>query len=111
MSSLLYRIVFLFYLEEAAREERILERSELQVIVLGTGADVLRSKGGGAEEGADVRVCLRDPRVSGHRIRDDGAVAGGDQGLEGVRQRPDKVGRERVSEHVGHQDLGGRGDT
>ena len=72
---------------------------------------MLRSKGGGAEEGADVRVCLRDPWVSGHRIWDDGAVARGDQGLEGVRQRPDKVGRERVSEHVGHQDLGGRGDT
>ena len=107
----LYLSNLYLHLEEATREERILERSELQVVLLGAGAAVLRAEGGGAKEGPDVSVCLCDPRVTGHRVRDDGAVTGGYQGLEGVSQGPDQVGRERVSEHVRHQDLRGRGDA
>ena len=66
---------------------------------------MLRSKRGGAKECPDVSfLCDSELR---HWVRDHGAVAGGDHGLEGVSQGPDQVRGERVSKHVGHQDLGG----
>ena len=52
----LYLSNLYLHLEEATREEGILERSELQVVLLGTGAAVLRTEGGGAKEGPDVSV-------------------------------------------------------
>ena len=52
--------------------------------------------------------CLHEACVPGD---DDSPVGGGDHGLKGVRQRADEVRGEGVTEHVRHQDLGGRGNT
>ena len=96
-----------FYLEKAAREERVLQRPEFQVELLGARVDVVRPEGQWREA-----LGVTEHWVHWfHRVRDDCAVTGGDQRLEGVGQGPDQIRGERVPEHVGHQNLGGRGYT
>ena len=80
------------HLEETTREERVLQSSELHVVLLGTQVLVSHEGGGG------VAQLLR-------------GVARRDHGLEAVSHGADQVGGEGVTEGVRHQDLGGRGET